>query len=163
MLIRSALMLMACVLLAGCTSVQIFDLGNATDATFDELNAKAQRQEARMTLAGYPPQTVMEVEVRVDTTFWIDPRTGHPRAIPTALISEIRFRKNQFLRGAVAGAGFGAASAMVVGEDCSDVPEIEVCYGRFDLMPITALAGGLFGGVIGSRGSERFLFIAPLE
>jgi hypothetical protein len=103
----------------------------------------------------------MEIQVRADSTFWRDPRSGRPRGVPTAHVSEIRFRKNQILRGIIAGAAFGGASGLALGEDCSEVPETEACYGRFDLMPITALAGGVFGGVVGSRGTERFLFIAP--
>ena len=162
MLNRFLLVLAAVFLLTGCTSTKTFDLRTATEDTFYEFNAKAQRREARIRLTGFPLQTAMEVQVRTDSTFWRDPRTGRPRGVPTAQISEIRFRDNQMVRGIIAGAGFGGASALAFGENCSGVdPTLETCYGRFDLMPVTALTGGILGGVIGSRGTERFLFITP--
>lgn len=161
MLNKAFLIVAALFLCTGCVSTKTFDLGTATDDTFYDFNARAQRTEARVTLVGFPPQTALDVEVRVDSTFWRDPRTGRPRAMPTAQISEIRFRKNQTWRGAITGASFGAAAALALGENCKGVPETEACYGRLDLLPVAALTAGIVGGVVGSRGVERYLFIAP--
>ena len=163
MLSKALLACAALYLFTGCTSTRTFDLRTATDEAFYAFNAEAQRKEARVTLTGYPPQGALEVEVRADRTFWRDPRTGRPRSVPTADISEISFRKNQFLRGVVAGGSFGAIAALGLGQDCSEVPDNQQCYGRLDLLPFTTLAGAVLGGAISSRGRERFLFIAPPE
>ncbi|HMB92264.1 MAG TPA: hypothetical protein VKP65_15535 [Rhodothermales bacterium] len=163
MLNKALLTCAALYLFTGCTSTRTFDLRTATDDTFYEFNAEAERKEARVTLTGYPPQSALEVEVRADSTFWRDPRTGRPRSVPTTQISEISFRKSQFVRGAVVGGSFGAIAALGLGQDCSEVPEGQQCYGRLDLLPFTALAMGVVGGAISARGRERFLFIVPPE
>ncbi len=158
---RSCVLVVACVVvLAGCAAVRTINLDDASDDTFYELNAQTQRLNARITLAGYPPMAATDVQVAADTTSWRDPRTGRRRSAPTAQIQELLFRRNRMWRGAAVGAAFGAGVALAAGRDCSRRPEDEECISRIDLVPMSILLGGLVGGIVGARSTEKYRFEA---
>ena len=97
--------------LTGCTTVRTVDPTDA--APFSEINKRAQRKKAHLTLASGHRIVASHLQVTRDSTSWFEPGTERLRTVATSQIAHVRFFDGG--KGMVAGAWRGALSGALFG------------------------------------------------
>jgi len=179
-------MLIALVLvLTGCTHTR--STGFIGEGSYAEINRLGARKEATVTLAveryiigrqsmvtGQRDIKVSHLQMALDSTSWLEPRTGRFETVATARIRAVRIvaRKNHG-RGALIGLGegllMGAAFGALLGFASGDGPPCQSCtwccgrlsaaFGAVVLGAVGGSLGALIGLLVGSE--EIYRFSAP--
>ncbi|MFT7553435.1 MAG: hypothetical protein ACI9BV_003769 [Rhodothermales bacterium] len=95
---------------SGCTATR-------PAGQMDRINQLAQKKTATVVLRSGLLLTAEGLRVSVDSTYWIDPKSKTLQSVPTALVTDVRFRSAGVgsSRGALLGGLAGAAFGVVVG------------------------------------------------
>ncbi len=185
----SFLMVIAALALTGCTTTRThtrtvdlndpyaqkqYQMPAQEKASLAEINKKARRRNAYVTLADGRTVKVRNLLADPDSTSWFDAETGLFERVRSAEVRQIKFlspkRKGTFQR-FVLGAGAGAIVGGVVGftlgeytyQDCDwfgiNCDERRVSAGRRAAVngAFGAFVGGLAGAVVG-RGKAKYYY-----
>jgi len=176
-------MLIALVLvLTGCTHTR--STGFNGEGSYAEINRLGSRKEATVTLAveqyivgrqsmvtGQRDIKVSHLQMALDSTSWLEPRTGRFETVATARIRAVRIvaRKNHG-RGALIGLGegllMGAAFGALLGFAGGDDPPCQSGTGfcwRFTAGETAAFGAVVLGAVGGSLGALIGLLVGSEE
>ena len=106
-------------LLSGCATARPASepLGSGPPLPRADVNGRAHRSEARLTLATGESVAARALHVAPDLTTWLDPASGRLRSAPSADVLAVRFvsRHRRTVRGAVIGCLVGAVVGLGAG------------------------------------------------
>jgi hypothetical protein len=91
--------------------------------SFEGINKAAAGKHARMTLTNGRVLSGKDLQVAIDSTFWLDSATGRKQFIATLEIGKVVVKKRG--RGALEGLGMGALAGAVIGFALGDDPPCE--------------------------------------
>jgi uncharacterized protein YceK len=146
----------------GCASVQ--HIRNAEDAgsAYAEINQRAERTNAQVTLTSGQTNRAHRLRVAPDSSAWLDGPSGQQLRFATTDIQQVQFRDQfsgtlkGFGIGALAGAAFMVGTWQVDGYDW----DVSLIMGAL-AAPVTGLIGALIGSLTGSRKVYRFSASQP--
>lgn len=145
------LALVLALVVGGCVHTQPVSLASPEGRA--EVNARAARRVATLTVRGGPPQRVRGLHVGPDETTWVDRLAGGARSVPTADVVSVSFSRGRVWRGAAIGAGVGAALGVLA--SIND-PGGLISFSPTQYVAIYGLNGILFGGAIGAGQADRY-------
>ncbi|WP_412060457.1 hypothetical protein [Rubrivirga sp. IMCC45206] len=150
-------LLLALVLLTGCTTSRVVDL--SATSTRAEVNGRAERGYPVVHLVGERGRQVRSLHVAPDVTTWVDKKTGESRSAPTADVEAIAFRRDGL--GALQGTGIGVAVGGFLGAwmgtlDGNGTLTYTPLFGAV----LGAVAGVEIGAIAGAIRSDRFVYEA---
>ena len=135
-------LVLAALVLSGCAYTRPVSLASPQGRA--EVNARAQRGHAVVSVAGGRGRQVRGLHLGPEVATWTDKKTGEPRSAPTADVTGVTFRRDGAgaLKGLAVGAGVGAALGLLAGTGESD--------GFITLSPrLWAVVGAVDGAVVG--------------
>ena len=142
------------------------DSVEAISPELQQLNEQVRRKTATLVLTRDGTLRVRRLQVRPDSSFWLDPETQQSQSVATAQVQEIRTRSHS--EGLLAGMGTGVVVAVGIGvligisgrNDCG-VGEAVSCglgylgIGTLGAGLLTVPIGGLLGAAMGHSVTYR--------
>ncbi len=151
---RLAALVVLAPLLAGCVYTRPASLASPTDRA--EVNARAERGHAVVTLAGERGRHVRALHVGPDTTTWVNKRTGESRSAPTSDVAAVTFRRDG--AGALKGAAIGTSVGVLLGLLSEPSGSGFITFSRSQAAGLFGINGALFGALAGAIHSERHVY-----
>lgn len=142
--LRSRLLVLAALTLAGCTHSRPFDAASPDSRA--SVNTRAEAESPLVTLHGGEQVSARGLHIAPDATTWIDPSTGEMRSVPTSELASVRFtdRARGVLEGLGLGAAYGVGLGVIVGAVGGATDDSD--FIQFSPVEGALLVGGLFGG-----------------
>lgn len=149
------------VALGGCTHSYTL-----APRTYSQVNARAEHRTAEITFARGQPERAAALRVGPVSTSWLDPRTGHLHAVPTATLRSVVFRERGqgliegLALGVVGGLALGTAIGALVYRADDDTGQAQ--WGRARTIWLTGLAGASIGSLVGAgKGTTNVYRVPP--
>lgn len=149
--------LLAALTASGCASVHHIRRPEDAAAAYSEINRRAERRDARVTLTSGETVHARRLQMSADSSTWLNARAGQPLRVATQDIQKVQFLNRD--TGTLMGAGIGAlGGALLMGAvmraDGYDWDASLAIAGA--VTPFSALPGALIGATRGNRKVYRF-------